>query len=231
MEVPVYNMQGAKVGSMTIDPADLGGRINHDLIKQAYVRLHTHQRQGSARSKNKSLVEGSTRKLYKQKHTGNARMGAARTNIRKGGGHTHNKVRTREDYRLDMPVKMRRRANRNALLAKLVDNEVRVVDRLSFEAPRTREFLGMLTACKIDRTVLVALNPANTTARRSARNIESVTICPAHELNCFNLLNHRYLLIERAELEAWLSGPSSKTDKDAKNVAHRTASAGKDGGR
>lgn len=216
MEVPVYNMQGQQVGSMSIDEVELGGRINHALIKQAYVRYHANTRQGSARTRGKAQTEGSTRKLYKQKHTGNARAGAARTPIRKGGGHTFAKTKTREDYRLDMPVKMRRKANRNALLAKLVDNEVKVIDRIAFDAPRTKDFVALLKACGIDRTTLVALNPDNTNARISARNIDDVTTCPSHELNCFNMLNHRYLVIAKEDLQAWLTGASSRIGKDAK---------------
>src|SRR5437762_14183852 len=97
-------------------------------------------RQGSARTKNRRAVEGSTRKLYRQKGTGNARHGDKKANLFKGGGHGHSKKRTREDYRLDMPKKMRRTANRNALLAKLVDNEVRIIDTLEIKTPRTKDF-------------------------------------------------------------------------------------------
>jgi large subunit ribosomal protein L4 len=78
------------------------------------------------------MVEGSTRKLYRQKGTGNARVGPVRSPIRRGGGRAFAKTKVREEYRLDMPVKMRRKANRNALLAKLIDNEVKVIDSLSF---------------------------------------------------------------------------------------------------
>ncbi len=220
MDVPVYNMQGKQVGSISVEEAVLGGTINHALIKQAYVRYHANTRQGSARTKNKSLVEGSTRKLYKQKHTGRARMGPARTPMRKGGGRAFAKTRTREDYHLDMPVKMRRKANRNALLAKLVDNEVRVIDAILFNEPSTKGFIALLAACGVDRSALVALGVDNENARLSARNVERVSTCPSHELNAFNMLNHRYLVIGKADLEAWLEGPSSRTGKTAKATAH-----------
>ena len=120
-----------------------------------------------------------------------------------------------------MPKKMRRKANRNALLAKLIDNEVRVMDSLNFDKPRTRAFIDMLKALKIDRTVLVALpgdDSVETTrnAKLSARNVDDVTICKADQLTCFEMLNNRYMVIEKSELEAWLSGPSSQTDKSAR---------------
>jgi large subunit ribosomal protein L4 len=219
MDVPVYNIKGSQVGTFTIDEQSLGGEVNPALIKQAYVRYHANLRQGSSRTKNREAVEGSTRKLYRQKGTGNARHGDKKANLFKGGGHAHSKKRTREDYRLDMPKKMRRKANRNALLAKLVDNEVRVVDSLEFATPKTKDFTSFLEAVKIDRNALVAL-PADgakaANARKSARNVEDVTLCRADQLNCFEMLNHRYLVIGRSELEAWLNGPQSQTGKSAK---------------
>lgn len=219
MDVAVYNIQGSKVGSLTIDPKSLGEDINAPLIKQAYVMYHANLRQGSSKTLNRGNVEGSTKKIYKQKGTGNARHGDRKVNIFKGGGHGHSKKRTRDDFRLTMPKKMRRRANRNAFLAKLVDNEVRVIDSLNFSSPKTREFRDFLAAVKIDATALVALSATETqsdNARMSARNIEGVSLCRADQLNCFDMLNHRYLVIGKSDLEAWLKGPQSQTGKDAK---------------
>lgn len=219
MDVPVYNMQGQQVGKLAIDEKTLGGEINAALIKQAYVRYHANLRQGSARTKNRREVEGSTRKLYKQKGTGNARHGDKKVNLMKGGGHGHHKQKTREDFRLEMPKKMRRKANRNALLAKLVDNEVRVIDEIAFAEPKTKAFAGFLEAIKVDKTALVALPTEaskSEAARKSGRNIENVTLVRADQLNCFDMLNHRFLVIGKADLEAWLAGPWSQTGKDAK---------------
>ena len=216
MDVPVYDKQGKQVDTIGIDEAALGGEINPSLIKQAYVRYHANTRQGSARTKSRAKVQGSTRKLYKQKGTGRARPGTNRTPIRKGGGHTFAKTKTREQYHLDMPVKMRRKANRNALLAKLIDNEIKIIDDLGYDAPRTRDIIELLKAHKIDRSCLIALSPSNKNARLSCRNVEGVDTCPSHEINVFTLLNHRYVIIARSELEAWLSGPSSNTGKGSK---------------
>ncbi|MBX3365249.1 MAG: 50S ribosomal protein L4 [Phycisphaeraceae bacterium] len=219
LDVPVYNKQGVQVGSMPIDEQALGGAINAALIKQAYVVYHANKRQGSARTKSRAEVEGSTRKIYKQKGTGNARHGDRRPPQFRGGGHTFAKHRTREDYHQNMPIKMRRRANRNALLGKLRDDEVRVIDSLAFDTPRTKDFKAMLEALKIDRKALVALSmdPARcANARLSARNIDDVSLCRVDQMTCFEMLNHRYLIIEKSDLEAWLTGPSSRTDKSGK---------------
>jgi large subunit ribosomal protein L4 len=216
MQVPVLNIKGSQVGTLSIDEQSLGGVINYALIKQAYVRYHSNLRQGSSRTRNRHEVEGTTKKMYKQKGTGNARHGDKKVPQFKGGGHAHSKKRTREDYHLDMPKKMRRKANRNALLAKLVDNEVKVVDTLSLGTPKTKEFLGFLEALKVDKTALVAVNAGDEKTRLAARNVENIELCKPESLNCFQMLNNKYLVIGKAELEAWLKGPSSQTGKDAK---------------
>ena len=95
IELPIYDTAGTKVDTLKIDEQTLGGEIRHALLKQAYVITHGNQRQGSARTKSRGDVHGSTRKIYKQKGTGSARAGAARTAIRKGGGVTFTKTRTR----------------------------------------------------------------------------------------------------------------------------------------
>jgi large subunit ribosomal protein L4 len=212
-------MQGKEVSTLSIDEAALGGSVNAALIKQAYVRYHANQRQGSARTKNRHDVEGSTRKIYKQKGTGGARHGDRKANLFKGGGHGHHKQKTREDFRLDMPKKMRRKANRNALLAKLVDNEVRVVENWAMKAPGTSDFKDFLGSIKVDRSVLVALpmdHEAGKFAMLSARNLDSVSLCRIDQINAFNMLNCRFMVIARSDLEAWLKGASSQTGKDAK---------------
>lgn len=219
MEVPVYNMQGSQVGTMPIDEKTLGERVNPALIKQAYVRYHANLRQGSARTLNRSEVRGSTKKIYKQKGTGRARHGDKKPPQFRGGGHYKTLRKTREDYRLDMPKKMRRQANRNALLAKLLDSEVRVIDKIEMAEAKTKAVVSLLDALKIDHTALLALSPdpsRSEAARKSARNVDGVSLCRADQLTCFDMLNNRYLVIERDELEAWLNGPSSQVSKDAK---------------
>ncbi|MBK7404472.1 MAG: 50S ribosomal protein L4 [Phycisphaerales bacterium] len=219
MDVPVYNIAGDKVASITIDEQSLGGTVNPALIKQAYVMYHANLRQGSARTKNRHEVEGSTKKMYKQKGTGNARHGNKKPPHFRGGGHSFAKRRTREDYHLTMPKKMRRKANRNALLAKLVDNEVKVVDSLAFNEPKTKLFSEFLKAMGIDHKALLALSKDREISKNawlSARNVDGVDVCCADQLTAFDMLNHRYLVIGRAELEAWLAGPSSQIGKSAK---------------
>jgi len=205
IELPIYDSTGKKVDSLKIDEQTLGGEIRHALLKQAYVITHGNQRQGSARTKSRGDIEGSTRKLYKQKGTGNARAGAARTPIRKGGGVTFKKTRTREDFRTELPKKMRRLANRNALLAKLVDNEVKCFAALDFKAPKTSDFAKMIESVGVNRTCLVATDKSNRNAMLSARNVANVDVCRIDQLNVFALLNHRFLVVDKAALVAFLN--------------------------
>jgi large subunit ribosomal protein L4 len=206
IELPVYDKKGKRVGKLAIDEAALGSEVRPSLLKQAYVMFHANRRQGSARTRGRGQIEGSTRKLFRQKGTGNARMGTRRTNLRRGGGVAFAKTKTREAYHLRMPKKMRRLANRNALLAKLVDDEVKCFDDLTFEAPRTCDLQSVLDAVGINRTCLLALDPSNRNAALSARNIADVSTSQIAQLNAFELLNHRYLVVEKASLQAFLDG-------------------------
>jgi large subunit ribosomal protein L4 len=222
MDVPVYSMSGTAAGTMSVDEIALGETVNPDLLKQAFVMYHANRRQGSARTKNRAVLSYTKKKMYKQKGTGRARHGNKGSNTMRGGGHAKQKTRTREDYHQTMPKKMRRKANRNAFLAKLLDNEVRVVDGLSFETPRTKDFVAFLEAIKVDRSSLVALSgdaEKSKNARLSARNVEGVQLCRADQLNAFEMLNNRYLVIDKADLEAWLNGPSSHTGKSVAGEA------------
>ena len=161
------------------------------------------------------MVDGSTRKIYKQKGTGNARMGQVRTNIRKGGGVTFAKTRTHEHFRKDMPKKMRQLANRNALLAKLVDGEVKCIVDLDFEKPKTKEFKAILDAVGVNRSCLVAVDSENRNAAVSARNLENVDTIRVDQLNVFELLNHRFLVVDKASIESFLDGSAWKNEEEA----------------
>ncbi len=220
MDVPVYTMSGSQSGTMPIDEIALGEIVNADLLKQAFVMYHANRRQGSARTKNRSMGAYTHKKLYKQKGSGNARHGDKNVNLFRGGAMTFNKKRTRADYHKSMPIKMRRKANRNALLSKILSDEIRIIDGLKFAAPKTKDFVAFLDAIKVDRSALVALSgdaEKSKNARLCARNIEGVQMCRSDQLNAFEMLNNRFLVIDKSELEAWLTGPSSQTGKIVKS--------------
>lgn len=202
IEIPIHNHAGEAVGKLEVDEQLLGGEVRHRLLKQAYVRYHANRRLGTVKTQNRSETAYSTRKLYRQKGTGNARAGDANANLRRGGA--HGLPKRPHSWRQDMPTKMRRLANRNALLAKAVDGEIRLVDQLSFDKPSTRQFGELLKALKVDRSCLVALADTRGHEARSARNLENVNVTQVDRLNAFDLLNHRYLLAEKSAFEAYI---------------------------
>ncbi|MBL1215927.1 MAG: 50S ribosomal protein L4 [Planctomycetes bacterium] len=225
IELTVYNLKGKKVDTFQLDEEQLGGEVRFALLKQAYVRQHANRRQGSARTRSRGMVTGSTRKIYRQKGTGNARMGTVRSNIRKGGGVTFAKTRTRQDYHQSMPKKMRRLANRNALLAKAVDQEIKIIDSLDLDRPRTKAVQALLEAVGVNRTCLVALDGSNMNTALSARNLDDVDTIRWDQLNVFDLLNHRFLVIDRDSLQKFVDG-AYMTGSGGNNGAAADAEAG-----
>src|SRR5271169_843664 len=116
IEVPIYNQTGEKIESFSVDEAKLGGEVNKALLKQAMVMYHANQRQGTVRTLARGEVAGSTRKIFRQKGTGNARMGTIRQPVRKGGGHA--KQKRPKEWRQAMPKQARNLARNSAILAK-----------------------------------------------------------------------------------------------------------------
>src|SRR6476619_1482938 len=159
IEVPVYNQTGEKVSTIQVDPAKLGGEVQTNLLKQALVMYHANQRQGTVRTKARGEVAGSTRKMFRQKGTGNARTGGIRNPIKKGGGHA--KQKRPKSWRQAMPQKARRLARNSALLMKFQANDVRVVDAINVDAPKTKTVAAMYKALGIDRSCLFALAQRN----------------------------------------------------------------------
>jgi len=202
IEIPVYNLEGSQTGTVSVDEAKLGGEVRHALLKQALVYYHANKRQGTVRTKRRGEVEGSTRKLYRQKGTGNARQGSIRQPVRVGGGHS--KQRLPKEWRQALPKKARRLARDSAILAKIQDNQLKIVDTFAIEQPKTKVFAGVLKKLQIERTVLLALEGANETVVRAARNIPSTRLTTVAQLNAWDILNTRTLLVSKAGLEALL---------------------------
>ena len=218
IDITVHNQAGEEVGTVQIDEQKLGGEVRPALLKQAYVRYHANRRQGSARTKSRADTAYSTRKLYKQKGTGNARRGPAGTNIMRHGGHGF--AKRPHSWRQDMPAKMRRLANRNAVLAKAIDGEIKIVDKLDYDKPSTKNFSNLLDSLKIDRTCLVALPSISGHEAVSARNLEHVDVTQIDRLNAFDLLNHRYLLVDKAAFEAYIERVTADELAKAKQEAN-----------
>ncbi len=198
IDLAVYNTDGKEVDTLKVDEAALGGSVRHPLLKQAIVMYHANKRVGTAATKSRSMVSGSSKKLFRQKGTGNARVGNARTGKRVGGGVTF--AKTPRDFSQRMPKKQRRLARDSAILAKLMGNDVVVVDGLSFEKPRTKDFVNILSNLKIDRSCLVTVNSEDSNLCKSANNVPKVAVLPVSQLNAGDICRHRKMLFTKEAL-------------------------------
>lgn len=196
MNVAVYNRDGKEVETLQVDEGILGGEVRSPLLKQAIVMYQANKRVGTAATKNRSQVEGSTRKLYRQKGTGNARAGTVRTPVRRGGGVTFAKMA--RDFSQRMPKKQRRLARDSAVLAKLQSGRLVVVDELAFSEPKTREFARILNNLKIQRSCLVTIPERDENLYKSARNVPKVDVMVVADLNAGDICNRQQMLFTKA---------------------------------
>src|SRR3954468_5768348 len=143
----VFDRTGKQVGSYNLEPMDIAPRINKQLLHDAVVMYQSNQRLGTARTKSRAEVAGTTKKMYRQKGTGNARAGSRRSGVRVGGGHIFAKRPRDWTYRL--PRKALQLATRMALAAKLRDDEVTLIDELKFDAPKTKDMAAILKALSL----------------------------------------------------------------------------------
>ncbi len=193
MEVQVYNMNGKATGKVEISDYIFGVPFNEAVVHQALVRQLANRRLGTADTKTRGEVVGSTRKLHAQKHTGRARRGDIRSPILRGGGVAFGPHP--RSYRQDMPKKMRRLALRCVLSAKASSGELKIVDKLEFDSPKTKAVLDMLIALGIGDSVMIATHEAEANLIKSARNLLGVKTMPAPLLNVADLLSYKALII------------------------------------
>ncbi|MEM9185248.1 MAG: 50S ribosomal protein L4 [Planctomycetota bacterium] len=203
-KLTVHDRKGNKVGTYNVEPADFADRINKQLLHDAVVMYQANRRQGSHKTKTRSEVAGSTKKMYRQKGTGNARAGSRRSGVRRGGGHIF-AIKPR-DYSYSLPRKALKLATRMAMASKVQDEELVIIDELKFESPKTKDMAQILKNLGCDATsVLVATDGNDTNVYKSARNIAAVSVSPADELNALSLLSSRKVLFTKAALDAMRS--------------------------
>ena len=207
IDLTVYNVEGQEVDSLKVDEAVLGGKVRYPLLKQAIVMYHTNKRVGTASTKSRGMISGSTKKLFRQKGTGNARAGTSRTCKRVGGGVAFAKLN--RNFRNRMPKKQRQLARDSAVLAKLLSNNVVVIDTLEFDEPKTKRFADILGKLKIERSCLITLNQYNSNVHKSTRNIPKVSIMPVEQLNAGDICCHQKMLFTREALTFFLNRDSS----------------------
>lgn len=221
IDIPIYSASGQPAGTVAIDEALFGGKVHSRLLRDAVIAYHANRRQGNVSTKDRGEVEGSTKKMWKQKHTGRARTGTKRSPIWRHGGRIFGpKPR---DFRSHMTVRHRRQALDSALLSKFQDKETAVVESLSFakpaaaEKPRwTKKMAGLLKAIGIDRTCLIGLSKRDPTTHLAARNIPGIKVALVAEFNAFEVLRCRRLLLTKDGLEALVAARKERAAAPAK---------------
>ncbi len=193
MQVPVYSLTGEVVEHIEISDQVFAVPFNEGVVHQAMVRQQANARQGTASTKTRSEVSGSTKKLFRQKGTGSARAGSLRSPLRRGGGITFGpKPRS---YRQAMPKKMRQLALRCALSAKARDEELKVLEEFKLEEPKTKKMVQILTALGVDSSALIVTSEPEDGVVKSARNLKGIKTMPANLINVLDILSYKILLM------------------------------------
>ena len=193
MQVPLHNVLGEVVDHVEIEDNIFALPFNQAVVHQAMVRQLANARSGTADTKTRGEVSGSTRKLYSQKHTGRARRGSRRSPLVRGGGVVFGPHP--RSYRQRMPKKMRRLALKWMLSAKVQSGELVVVDQLGLSQPKTKEMLQIVRALGVDSSALIVTPQPEVNITRSARNLPRMKTLPVALLNVVDLLSYKFLII------------------------------------
>ena len=204
ISLQVMNAQGQPVGTVEVDPAELGGKINKQLLHEVVLMYLANQRAGTHSTLRRGEVAGSTKKLFRQKGTGNARVGTRRSNKRRGGGTA--KGPKPRDYEYHLPRKAVQNATRMAILSKLQDQETVVIADFKLTEVKTKAVADIMKSLQIaDKTCLIGLGKsdidANRTIYMSARNIRGMSVLPASQLNAYEVLRPKRLVLTKAALQ------------------------------
>ena len=197
--VSVYNMEGKEVGTMELNDAVFGAKVNEHLVHQAVVLQLANNRQGTQKAKTRSEVSGGGRKPWRQKGTGHARQGSTRAPQWTGGGVVF--APTPRDYSFKLNKKEKRAALKSALTSRVEENKFIVVDEMNFDEIKTKKFQNVLSNLNVSKA-LVVLEDGNTKAELSARNIADVKTARTNTINVYDILKYNTVIATKAAVEA-----------------------------
>ena len=206
----VKNYKGGKLGSSELDTAVFGEKVLWRTLKDAMDMYASNERQGTVKTKGRSEVAYSRKKLWKQKHTGRARSGDRKNPVWRGGGTIFGPLP--RDWSYHMPVKARRIALKSALLGKLKDEEVVLFELPKLDKPESKAVRKLLLDIGDPRRVLFVLGAPNETFWKSARNFPGVQVRVANDVSAMDVLRASVVVTEKAALDA-LAARVQKTSK------------------
>ncbi len=200
MEVAVYNINGQDTGrKVTLNDSVFAVEPNEHAVYLDVKQFLANQRQGTHKSKERSEVAGSTRKLHKQKGGGGARIGDINSPVLVGGGRVFGPRPRNYSFKLNKKVKQL--ARKSALTTKAQDNAIIVVEDFTFEAPKTKEFVNFAKNIQVaDKKTVLVLSAQNKNVYLSARNLPNVEIVTASDLNTYRILNNRALVLSESSV-------------------------------
>ncbi|HYY68931.1 MAG TPA: 50S ribosomal protein L4 [Terriglobales bacterium] len=216
--IDVVDLSGAKVGTLALAD-EVFGAVNEDLLWEAVKHYRASLRAGTHATKNRKLVSGSGRKLWKQKGTGRARVGSIRSPLWRHGGTVHGPQPRSYDYAF--PRKKLLGALRSALAAKFGDGKLTVIEKFELKEPKTRELRKALDALKVEKTALLveAANVDNRNLELSARNLEGVELVRGSQVHPYHLLRYDAALFSRPALERLQESLKTSAPKRKAEVA------------
>jgi len=198
-KLTVLDKSGSNVGEIELKDSVFGIDPNEQVMYQAIIMQRASMRQGTHAVKNRSAVRGGGVKPWRQKGTGRARQGSIRSPQWVGGGVVFGP--TPRSYSFKLPKKVRRLAIKSALSSKVKDNEVIVLDDLVFDAPKTKEFVNVLSNLSVNEKALIVTGELHEATALSARNIPTVKLVPADQVTVLDVVNYSRLILTKAAVE------------------------------
>ena len=198
-KVTMLNMAGAEAGTIELNDAVFGIEPNQNAVHAVVKNYLANQRQGTQSAKTRAEVRGGGRKPFRQKGTGRHRQGSTTDPSQIGGGVVF--APKPRDYRYSLPKKMRRLAMKSALSAKVIENEIIVLDELTFEAPKTKEMVKVLENVKAGKKALIVMAEKDENVVKSAANIPGVRTALVGTMNVYEIINHTNFIVTKAAIE------------------------------
>ena len=192
--VSVYNMEGKEVGTIELSDAVFGVQVNEHLVHMAVVQQLANNRQGTQKAKTRSEVSGGGRKPWRQKGTGHARQGSTRAPQWTGGGVVFAPVP--RDYSFKMNKKEKRAALKSVLTSRVQENKLVVLDELKLDAVKTKDFVKVMSNLNVENALVVTAAQDNNVVL-SARNVPGVETSVAANINVYDVLNHKTLVVTK----------------------------------
>jgi large subunit ribosomal protein L4 len=199
-KIDVYDLERKKVGELDLADEVFAAEVKEHLLHEVVVAQLASRRAGTRAAKERAAVQGSSKKLYKQKGTGNARHGSIRAPSYVGGGRAH--PPRPQDWSLRPPRKVRISAMRSALSLLFREGRLTVVDNISFDEPKTKHLTSVLSTLQASKSTLVVDGRSNLNLKLSIRNVQGSSFLPPEGVNVYDLLKHEHLVVSKDAAKA-----------------------------